>query len=109
MKNFIKGVKNFAVNFWKADTNVKVRTIALIIALINLILYFCGKEQLNIEAETVWGYITTIVTVATSLCAWWKNNSITPEAKAADEVMRAAKQTEFEEVPEDEYITEDEV
>lgn len=93
-------IKTFIMNFWNADTAVKVRTIALIIALINLILYLCGKNQITVEAETVWGYITTIVTVVTSMCAWWKNNSVTPEARIGDEYMRAARQTVAEEVEE---------
>ena len=104
----MKKIANFFVNFWEAETEVKVRTIALVIALINLVLYLCGKNQITVEAETVWGYITTIVTVATSMYAWWKNNSITPEAKAADLIMRAAKVSVFEEVSEDEFTTEEE-
>ena len=104
----MKKIANFFVNFWEAETEVKVRTIALVIALINLVLYLCGKNQITVEAETVWGYITTIITVATSMYAWWKNNSITPEAKAADLIMRAAKVSVFEEVAEDEFTTEEE-
>lgn len=104
----MKKIANFFVNFWEAETEVKVRTIALVIALINLVLYLCGKNQITVEAETVWGYITTIVTVVTSMYAWWKNNSITPEAKAADLIMRAAKMTVAEEVAEDEFTTESE-
>lgn len=102
----MRKIANFFVNFWEAETEVKVRTIALVIALINLVLYLCGKNQITVEAETVWGYITTIVTVATSMYAWWKNNSITPEAKAADLIMRAAKMSVYEPVAEDEFITE---
>ena len=101
-------IKSFLINFWNAEIEVKIRTIALIIALINLVLYLCGKNQITVEAETIWGYITTIVTVVTSMYAWWKNNSITPEAKAADLIMRAAKLSVAESVAEDEFITESE-
>ena len=94
----MKKIKNFLINFWNAETEVKVRTIALIIAIINLVLYICGKNQLTIEAEQVWRYITTIAMVATSVTAWWKNNSVTPEARIGDEYMRAARQTIAEEV-----------
>ena len=104
----MKKIANFFVNFWNADREVKIRTIALVIALINLVLYLCGKNQITVEADVIWKYITTIVTVATSFVAWWKNNSISPEAKAADLIMRAAKKSVYEEVAEDEFITEDE-
>lgn len=105
----MKKIKNFCINFLNADKAVKIRTIALVLALVNLILYFCGKNQLTVEAETVWKYISAVVMVASSIPAWWKNNSITPEAKEADIIMQVAKQTVFEEVEEDEFITEDEV
>ena len=104
----MKKIANFFINFWQAETEVKIRTIALVIALINLVLFLCGKNQITVEAETVWKVITMVVTTVTSMYAWWKNNSITPEAKAADIIMKAAKQTVFEEVAEDEFITEDE-
>ena len=93
-------IKNFFINFWNAEKEVKIRTIAFVIALINLVLYFCGRNQLTVEAEQIWGYITTILTVVTSFRAWWKNNSVTPEARIGDEYMRAARQTVAEEVEE---------
>lgn len=99
-------IKNFLNNFWNASTEVKIRTIALIIALVNLVLYLLGKNQITIEAETIWGYVTTVLTVVTSIRAWWKNNSITDAAKMADEIMKAEKQTIFEEVDIDEFETE---
>lgn len=101
-------IKTFLVNFWNAETEVKVRCIALVIALINLVLYLLGKNQITVEAETVWGYITTIVMVISALVAAWKNNDITPIARKYTELMRAEKASVSEEVKEDEFVTEDE-
>lgn len=60
------------------------RTACLILALINQLLVACGKPVLPIESETVNQLVTTGITTAAALAAWWKNNSFTQEALAAD-------------------------
>lgn len=80
-------IKNFILNFIKADRDVQIRTIALLIAIINLILYLIGKDNLPVTAEQVWGGVSIVLTVITSIPAWWKNNSISPEAKQADKFL----------------------
>lgn len=66
----------------KIDT--LIRTIVLAIALLNQILAATGKSILPIEDETVNQLITAAFTIVTSLAAWWKNNSFSPEAIEAD-------------------------
>ena len=66
----------------KIDT--LIRTIVLAIALLNQILAATGKSMLPIEDETVNQLITAAFTIVTSLAAWWKNNSFSPEAIEAD-------------------------
>ena len=72
-----------------------IRTIILAIALINQILTSFGKGILPIEDEAITQLISAIFTVCTSVWAWWKNNSITPEAIAADEYMKELKSNEY--------------
>ena len=43
-----------------------------------------GKSPLPIESETLNQLVTTSLTVAAALVSWWKNNSFTKEAIAAD-------------------------
>ncbi len=72
-------------------TDTIVRTIVLIVALLNQILMASGLSPLPIEDETLAETISSVVTIIAAIWAWWKNNSFTPEAIEADERMRAAK------------------
>ena len=72
-------------------TDTIIRTICLALALINQLLSACGKSPLPIKDEQVEVLVTTTITVAAALWAWWKNNSFTPAALAGDSLMRAIK------------------
>ena len=75
--------------------NVSIGTIArtacLALALTNQILSAAGKPVLPIEDSQLESLVTTGLTVAASLAAWWKNNSFTPAAKLGDAAMRRAQ------------------
>ena len=60
------------------------RTACLVLALTNQILSAAGKPVLPIEDSQLEALVTTGLTVAASLAAWWKNNSFTPAAIKAD-------------------------
>lgn len=60
------------------------RTACLLLALLNQVLCALGKSPLPIESETLNQLVTTSLTVAAALVSWWKNNSFTKEAIAAD-------------------------
>ena len=65
------------------------RTVCLALALTNQILGATGHPVLPIEDSQVETLVTTGMTVAASLAAWWKNNSFTPAAIKADEALKA--------------------
>lgn len=60
------------------------RTACLLLALLNQVLCAIGKSPLPIESETLNQLVTSGITVIAALVAWWKNNSFTKEAIAAD-------------------------
>lgn len=60
------------------------RTAVLLLALTNQILSAMGKSPLPIESTTVEQLVTAGITTIAALVAWWKNNSFTKEAIAAD-------------------------
>lgn len=60
------------------------RTACLLLALLNQVLCALGKSPLPIESETVNQLVTASITVVAALVSWWKNNSFTKEAIAAD-------------------------
>ncbi len=73
------------MNAVKKDTII--RTIVLIVALINQALTLSGKNPLPIEDEQVMDILSYVFTLGASLWAWWKNNSFTKNAIKADEVL----------------------
>ena len=63
------------------------RTACLLLALTNQVLTACGRPILPIESETLNQLVTSGLTVAAALVNWWKNNSFTREALAADSYL----------------------
>lgn len=72
--------------------NIKPATIArtavLALALANQVLSVAGLSPLPIDSATLEPWVTTGLTTAAALWAWWKNNSFTPEAIRADELLK---------------------
>ncbi len=75
----------------KISKGTKARTVVLIVALLNQVLTMSGKNPLPWSDAEVYEAVTTILTVAASLWAWWKNNSFTPEAIECDKIMAEKK------------------
>ena len=63
------------------------RTACLLLALTNQVLTACGRPILPIESETLNQLVTSGLTVAAALVSWWKNNSFTRVALAADSFL----------------------
>ncbi len=80
-----------------------VRTVMLVVALLNLVLTSFGKNPLPFSDEQIYTGLSALVTVAAALAAWWKNNSFTCCARQADEVLRVLQ---HEGATEDESVTE---
>lgn len=64
------------------------RTAVLALALANQVLSVAGLSPLPIDSATLEPWVTTGLTTAAALLAWWKNNSFTPEAIRADELLK---------------------
>ena len=71
----------------KVSTGTIVRTVLLIVALVNQILTATGHSVIPIEDETVTQLITNVATIVTALIAWWKNNSFSQAALVGDAAM----------------------
>ena len=65
------------------------RTAVLALALTNQVLSAAGKPVIPIEDKQLEPLVTTAFTVGASLLTWWKNNSFTPAAIKADEILKA--------------------
>lgn len=75
----------------KISTGTIVRTVCLVLALVNQLLSVFGKSPLPIDNEQLGQLITSLLTIAAALVSWWKNNSFTQEALAADELYESLK------------------
>lgn len=64
------------------------RTAVLALALANQVLSVAGLSPLPIDNATLKSWVTTGLTIAAAVWAWWKNNSFTPEAIRADELLK---------------------
>lgn len=76
----------------KIKTDTIVRTIVLVLALLNQILAIKGKEVLPVTEDEVYQLVSLVVTISASLWAWWKNNSFTEPAIMGDQLKDQLKQ-----------------
>ena len=75
----------------KIKASTVARTAVLALALTNQILSVAGKSPLPIDSATLEPWVTTGITTAAAVWAWWKNNNFTPEAIRADELLKQMK------------------
>lgn len=73
----------------KIEAGTIIRTVLLVVALVNQVLTLTGHSVLPVSDEQLTELISTMFTVVTALVAWWKNNSFTSKAIAADEYKKS--------------------
>jgi SPP1 family holin len=74
----------------KPDTIV--RTIVLIIALINQVLAIFGREAFPVTEDEIYQLVSILVTIGASAWSWWKNNSFTHAAIEGDKLKDRLKE-----------------
>lgn len=67
------------------------RTIILALALINQLLTAFGYQPLQIDDALIENIVAAVFTIIAAVWAWWKNNSFTKHAQAADAYGREIK------------------
>ena len=65
-----------------------VRTVVLIVALINQILCACGHSILPVDEEQTEQLVSALWTTTAALAAWWKDNSFTGKDGKTDNVRK---------------------
>lgn len=78
----------------KITKGTLIRTVILLLALVNQILSICGVSPIPIDDDTATNIISTLWTAVASVIAWWKNNSFTQDAISADEYLSELKNDE---------------
>lgn len=75
----------------KIKTETIIRTVILVVALINQGLTMAGACLLPITDDQIAELITLVITIGASLWSWWKNNSFTDNAIKADQLLEELK------------------
>ncbi len=73
-----------------------IRTIALAVVLLNLLLKALGKPLIDYDEGTVMYWLEYIIEIAVILVTFWKNNSFSENAIKADEFLKKLKNDEYE-------------
>ena len=73
-----------------------IRTALLVLALVNQCLSVAGKSPIPVSDEQLSEAISLVFTIATSLAAWWRNNSFTRDAISADEYLEELRSLPYE-------------
>lgn len=71
-----------------------VRTIMLVIVIINLVLKQFGIDLINVSESEVLTAVEMIIELAIIVVSFWKNNSFTEKAIKADEFLQELKESE---------------
>ena len=71
----------------KISKETIVRTVVLVLVLVNQILTATGKNPLPFSEDAMYEGLSAVFTAAASLWAWWKNNSFTQGAIEADKYL----------------------
>jgi SPP1 family holin len=68
-----------------------IRTACLFLTLVNAALAMFGKSPLPIDDAMIEQTVSALLIFASSVAAWWKNNSFTIKARKADAILRDLK------------------
>ena len=68
-----------------------VRTIMLILVLLNMILQHFGLDVINVEESEILALVEMLIELAVIVVTFWKNNSFTENAIKADEFLKTLK------------------
>ena len=87
----------------KISKGTIIRTIALAVVLLNLLLKALGKPLIEFDEGSALIWLEYIIEVAVIAVTFWKNNSFSAAAIKADEFLKQLKEESLEgEVEEDE-------
>lgn len=71
-----------------------VRTVMLVIVLLNMILQHFGLDVINVEESEILALVEMLIELAVIVVTFWKNNSFTDKAIKADEFLKTLKEGE---------------
>lgn len=71
-----------------------VRTIMLLIVIINFVLEKCGIDIIPADGNTIMMIVEAAIEIATIVAVWWYNNSFSKKALEAQKFLEQLKESE---------------
>lgn len=71
--------------------NTMIRTIVTMLTMLNMVLTMIGKNPIPFAEEELYTTLSSLAAGAATIWSWWKNNSFTKNALAADEYLKELK------------------
>ena len=81
-------IKDIFTNLSGVKVSTWIRLIMLVLSLVNLILGAFGIAPITFDENELYAVVSVIFAVITGIVTFWKNNSFTSAAQAADEYFR---------------------
>lgn len=78
-------LKDIITNIKKVKAGTWVRLILLVVSLVNMALAAAGKAPISADYDELYTIVSIVFSVIVGLESYWKNNSFTSAAQAADE------------------------
>ena len=78
----------------KITKSTIVRTILVLLVLVNFVLEKCGIDVIPADEYTVLMFVETAIEIAVLVVGFWKNNSFTEKAIKADNFLKELKESE---------------
>lgn len=77
----------------KISKGTIVRTVLLVVVIINLILKQFGLDLIEVTESEILTVIEMVIEIAVIIVSFWKNNSYTQNAIKADEFLKNLKES----------------
>lgn len=87
-------LKDIAENITQVSVGTWIRLALVVLALVNVTLRLAGVQTLPFAPEDISDLISSLFAIIVVLNAYWKNNSFTAAALAADDVMTRLREEE---------------
>lgn len=84
----MKKIKDIVYNIESVSRGTWLRLVFMLLSLSNIVLQSAGIKAIPIESEAINAGLTILLAAASGFAAYWKNNSFTSAAKAADKALR---------------------
>lgn len=75
----------------KIEKTTIIRTILILMVIVNFILEKCGIDIIPVDEGTVGMFVETVIEIAIIVAGFWYNNSFSPNARKAQAFFKELK------------------